>query len=52
MYMGLLWSLFLIEHVYWSGICGTLMKRRTQIYSIKNWTGKKEVNLAKKCVKI
>ena len=36
MYMGLLWSLFLIGHVYLSGLCASLIKRRTQIFCLKS----------------
>ena len=39
--MGFLWSLFLIEHVYLSGICARLLKRHTHTYSVQNRTGKK-----------
>ena len=52
MYMDLLWSLFLIGHVYLSDICASLIKRRTQFYYVYNRNGKKGVNLAKKGVKI
>ena len=52
MYIGLLWSIFLIGHVYLSGICASLIKRHTQSYYVENRTGQKGVNLAKKGVKI